>query len=438
MPNIVIQLKMNKQILFLLLIVNIFCMQYVVYGQQKKIEIAANESIQLETDKIFDRLVQIRRDFHENPELAGKEKRTQEVIKKHLLDLGLKVQTDIYGYGVVGILKGAKKGKKIAWRAEMDALPNDFPDKVDFKSKVKGVQHGCGHDVHMAIALGIAEVLAKNKKSLHGTVYFIFQPEEETFVGAKKIIENKIFDNFKLEEIYGLHITALQVGQIMVKPNEMFAYQKEIGIQFKNKLSAEEVKGLTSKIRHSLVRSINGSKPWEIQSIVDPKIGLTNPNTIFKDYLIAEENFRFYSKNDLFHINAEIYETEAARLKNIIPTIEQVIKDNNYASQVLSIGYVKENPTVLNHPNLTSASVDDLDAIYGKGFVVTDYGQVPYFNDDFAYFQQKVPGVYFFLGGSNFQKGIVAMNHAPNFEVDEECIRSGVRTFSSLLFQRGK
>lgn len=426
-----------KQILLALLIL-IFSTQQILYGQKAKSNINIQESIKLETDKIFDKLVQIRRDFHENPELAGKEKRTQEVVKQHLLDLGLQVETDIYGYGLLGILKGDKKGKNIAWRTDMDALPNDFPDKSDFKSKVKGVQHGCGHDVHLAVALGIAEVLAKHKKSLQGTVYFIFQPEEETFKGAKAIVENKKFAQFKLDEIYALHVTALPAGQIMVKPNEMYAYQKEIGIQFKNVLSKEEVKDLSAKIRKSLVRTINGSKPWEIQSILDPKIGLTNPNTIFKDYLIADENFRSYSKNDTFRINAEIYETDALRVKNIIPAVEQVIKDNNFGSQLLSVSFIKENPTVLNHPDLTRNSVNTLENIYGKGFVTADYGQIPYFNDDFAYFQQKIPGVYFLLGGSNFEKGIIAMNHTPNFEVDEECIRAGVRTFSSLLFQRGK
>lgn len=428
---------MNKQTILALLFLNSLFMSSIV-AQNNKSKIETQKSIQLETDKIFEKLVQIRRDFHENPELAGKEKRTQEIIKKQLIDLGLKVETDIYGYGVVGILEGAKKGKRIAWRADMDALPNDFPDKSSFKFKTKGVQHGCGHDVHMTIALGIAEVLVKNKKSLHGTVYFIFQPEEETFIGAKKMVENEIFSKFKIDEIFALHVTALPTGQIMVKPNEMFAYQKEIGIQFKTALSNEEVKDLSAKIRKSLVRTINDSKPWEIQSILDPKIGLTNPNTIFKDYLISEENFRSYSKNDTFRVNAEIYETDATRLKNIIPTVEKVIADNNYGSKLLSVSFIKENPTVLNHPNLTKTSINILDKIFGKGFVVPDYGQVPYFNDDFAYFQQKIPGVYFLLGGSNFQKGIIAMNHAPNFEVDEECIRTGVRTFSSLLFERGK
>lgn len=123
-----------------------------------------HQLVRTETDEIYNKLVKIRRDFHANPELAGNEVRTEASIKQHLLDLGIEVKTDIYGHGVVGILNSGKAGKKIAWRAEMDALPNDFTDAVEFKSKIKGVQHGCGHDVHLAIGLGIAEILAKTKK----------------------------------------------------------------------------------------------------------------------------------------------------------------------------------------------------------------------------------------------------------------------------------
>lgn len=432
---------MKKQIVLSLIVLNLFFgIQNIAYGQDKKSEIVIHESIRLETDKIFDKLVEIRRDFHKYPELSSEEKRTQEVIKKHLLDLGLQVETDIYGYGIVGILEGEKKGKNIAWRADMDALPDDFPDNVDFKSMKKGVKHSCGHDVHMTIALGIAEVLAKNKNSLQGTVYFIFQPEEETFGGAKGMLENKFFTKFNIDEIYGLHVIPASVGQIMVKPNEMYAYQKEVRIELKNTLPEEEekVKELATKIRNSLVRADDGSKPWELQSLVDPEIGLANPNTIFKDFLIAEENFRIYSENDKLHIDAQLFETDSTRLKNIIPAIKQVIKDQSYSSQLLSVSYIRGNPIVINDPKLTNSSVDVLDSIYGKGIVTACYGQVPYSNDDFAYFQQKIPGVYFFLGGSNFEKGIIAMPHSPNFGVDEECIRIGVRAFSSLIFERLK
>lgn len=395
-----------------------------------------HESIKTETDHIFGKLVDIRRDLHENPELAGNEIRTQQKIKQYLLDLGLDVETNIYGHGVIGILKGAKKGKNIAWRADMDALPNDFADNVVFKSKVKGIQHGCGHDVHMAIALGIAEVLSKHKKDLKGTVYFIFQPEEETFVGAKNMLSSSSFTTIHLDEIYGLHITALPFDQIMVRPNEMFAYQKRIQIKFKEDLTKEQTTEITKKIHDALSRYAAGTKPWEIQNMTDPKIGLSNANTIFKDYLIMDEKFSIHSKNNELILDAYLYETNASNLKSIIPKMKQLIEANNLKDKLLSIAFTQENPTVINNKKLTSGAVKTLDAIYGKGFVVTDYGQVPYFNDDFAFFQQKIPGVYFFLGGSNFKKGIIAMNHAPNFTVEEECIKTGVRSFSSLIFEK--
>jgi metal-dependent amidase/aminoacylase/carboxypeptidase family protein len=279
----------------------------------------------------------------------------------------------------------------------------------------------------MAIALGIAEVLSKNKESLKGTVYFIFQPEEETFIGAKSMIEAGLFSKIKPDEIYGLHVTALPVGQIAVKSNEIFAYQKRIRIKLKNELTNEQAKKLTKKIYSRLSRAM-----------ADPKIGITNPNTIFKNYLIVDENFTFYDKNGELFLEAYLYETNSSNLKNIIPKIKQAVEANGYKDKLISVSYIQENPTVFNDEKLTNLAVKTLDNIYGKGFVVSDYGQVPFFNDDFAYFQKKIPGVYFLLGGSNFGKGIITMNHAPNFKVDEECIRTGVKSFSSLILERLK
>ncbi|MEE1944313.1 amidohydrolase [Pedobacter sp. KR3-3] len=407
-----------------------------IAGPKEK-ETLTHELIKTETDKIYEKLVKIRRDFHANPELAGHEKRTQAYIKQYLLDLGMEVETDIYGHSVIGILKGKKEGKKIAWRADMDALPNDFPDTAAFKSTVKGVQHGCGHDVHMAIGLGIAEVLAKHKEAINGTVYFIFQPEEETFIGAKKLIENGLLSKIHPDEIYGLHVTALPVGQIMAKPNEVFAYQKRISIKLKNEFSKEEVKELAKKIRNSLVRVQDNSKPWEIQQILDPQNGLANPNTIFKNYLIMDE-FNSYTKNDQIFLEAYLYETDRLNLQKIIPQIEQLIVANIDKEKLVSVSFVQGNPTVVNNELLANKAIKTLNKIYGNDLMVPDYGQVPYFNDDFVYYQQKVPGVYFLLGGSNFKKGIVAMNHAPNFNVDEESIKVGVRSFSSLISERLK
>jgi len=395
-----------------------------------------HQEIEQNTNEIFDNLVEIRRDFHEHPELAGNEKRTSKIIAEYLSNLGLEVRTGVAGYGVVGILKGGKEGKNIAWRADMDALPNDFPDEVSYKSKVEGIQHGCGHDVHMAIGLGIAEVLAKNKDSINGTIYFIFQPEEETFVGAKNIVNSSLFSKMNLDEIYSLHVTALPVGQIMVKPNELYAYQKRIQITFNNEFAKEDAETLYAEIRSQILRKKDGANPWEIPNAFDSKIGLTNPNTIFKDYLFMEENFVIESDDKQLYLKAYLYETNQSNLQNIIPKIEKIIGNSIYKDKYISASYIQENPTVLNDERLTNKAINILTEIYGNNSVVMDYGQIPYFNDDFYYFQQNISGVYFLLGGSNPEKGISAMNHAPNFGVDEECIRIGVKSFSSLILER--
>jgi metal-dependent amidase/aminoacylase/carboxypeptidase family protein len=397
---------------------------------------STKEYVTVETDKIFEKLLKIRRNLHANPELAHKEVNTQKVIKQYLLDLGLEVKTDVYGYAVIGILKGSKAGKSIAWRADMDALPNDFPDNVEFKSTVKNVQHGCGHDVHMTIALGIAEVLSKNKKGIKGTVYFIFQPEEESFTGAKGMVENKIFSSIKPSEIYGLHITPFAMGQIIVEENEMYAYQKGVRIKFQSKLSEEQLSNLHQKIRNTITRTINNSKPWELQNALHPTDGLANPNTIFRDYSLLDEHFSNYSKNDTLFLEFDVYETDKNKLNRIIPEIRKVVEAQGLASKPISIEFFKENPTIQNDANLTKAAIHTLNMTFGNATVTNMYGQVPFSNDDFSYFQQKVPGVYFFLGGSNFEKGMIAMIHAPNFMVDEESIRIGVKSFSALLIER--
>jgi len=387
-----------------------------------------HQVISSETDKVFDRIVEVRRDLHAYPELAGREKRTQETIVNYLVKLGLEVRTDIYGYGVVGILKGAKEGRKIAWRADMDGLPNELNDDVAFASKVEGLGHGCGHDVHVAIGLGIAEVLSKYKSSLSGTIYFIFQPEEETFIGAKRMIENGLLSSIKPDEIFGLHVCALPVGKVMVKPNEMYAYQKIIEISLKNNVSKKEAKDIYEEIKNKMTRLKPESEPWLLQNVIDPNLGLASPNTIYEDYLFMDANALIHSKDDRIFIRTALYETNKENVKNILPEMEKQIFDGKHKDSFLSISYVQENPTIDNNEQLTRESIAFLSSTYGQGFVLPDYGQVPYFNDDFCYFQQKVPGVYFLLGGSNFEKGIIAMNHTPDFKVDEDCIRVGVES----------
>ncbi len=395
-----------------------------------------SETIQSQTDAIFEKLVAIRRDIHTHPELAGNEIRTSTKIAAHLREIGLEVQTGLYGHSVVGILRGAHPGNTIAWRADLDALPGFYPDPEPFRSQTHNVHHACGHDIHIAIALGMAEVLAKHRASLRGNVMFIFQPEEETFKGAKALIDRGVFASMKPDEIYTLHITGVSVGQIFVRPNELYAHQRRVRLTFKDELSAVEIEQLSKRVQSELSRTRPGAKPWELPRILDPEVGLANPNTAFQDYLIMDPTFDVRRENGELRLEAYLYETNATNLPGIVPRIERAVEASGHKAKLRSVTYVQANPTVMNDEKLTQQAVSALQQAVGADAIKQLHGQVPFFNDDFAYFQQQVPGVYFFLGGSNFEKGMIAMNHAPNFHADEESIRFGVRSFSSLILAR--
>ncbi|AGC77739.1 M20 metallopeptidase family protein [Nonlabens dokdonensis] len=424
-----------KILRFLLLFLIIY---FVSTSCQENEKHTIHEKIKEDTNSILDSLITIRRDLHQHPELAGKEKRTSQIIANYLTDLGLEVKTGIAGYGVIGILEGNPTGKKVAWRADMDAISSDFKDPVSFKSLYEGIQHGCGHDVHVAIGLGIAKVLSMNKESVDGTVYFIFQPEEESFKGAQNMVNSDFFTLLELDEIYALHITALPVGQITTKPNEVFAYQKRIQLNFDKGITEENISELYSKIRNSISRVGEGTLPWKTELAFDPSLGITSPETIFNDYLFVEENFILDSTETEYQLKSFLYETRNSNLNKLLPQIENVIENSELSENYKEGFYIQENPTVLNDEALTTAAIKTLDSVYNTTAVAKSYGQIPYFNDDFYYFQQKIPGVYFLLGGSNESKGITAMNHAPNFQVDEESIKIGVQVFSFLLIERSK
>jgi len=161
-----------------------------------------------EAHKIEPEIIEIRREIHRKPELAYKEKATARLVAEKLRAYGVEVRTGIGGTGVLGILKGSRKGRVVGLRADMDALPIEEMADVDFRSKEKGVMHACGHDTHVAMLLGTARLLANHKEDLAGTVKFFFQPAEEHGGrgGAKPMIEDGVMENPKVDFVFGLHI----------------------------------------------------------------------------------------------------------------------------------------------------------------------------------------------------------------------------------------
>jgi len=172
------------------------------------------EKIENKSHSIFAYLVDIRRDIHRNPELSGQEVRTANKIRKQLSKLGLEVKSNIGGHGVLGILRGKAPGPIVAWRADIDAYKDSSPDPVEFASRIKGVRHVCGHDVHTTIGLGIAETLKSVENEMSGTVMFIFQPAEETATGAKRMLEDGVFSELMPEAIFALHVCPIEEGFI--------------------------------------------------------------------------------------------------------------------------------------------------------------------------------------------------------------------------------
>lgn len=407
-------------------------------AQNKPSETSIHELIKIHANELADSLIKIRRDFHMYPELPGQEKNTAEKIANYLHALGLEVKTNIGGYGVVGILKGGQEGKHVSWRADIDAFQTDLPDKVAFASKHAGVRHICGHDVHTTIGLGIANVLARHKDKLQGTVSFVFQPSEENFKGAKAMLNDGLFDEISPDEIYGIHIFPMPSGIISTKAEEVFAYNRRIRLTFEKDIPIGSVKQLTKTIAQDVLRTQPGSQPWELQNLSDPVKGVGSPDTHFKDYLFVFEDFIVSEQNEQLLFESTLFETRKENLDKIPEVFKQHIEKSEYKDKLVSVDYITESPTVVNDTELTTSAIKTIGKIYGEQCFYADYGQIPYFNDDFAYFQQHVPGVYFFLGGSDFEKGLVSMPHSPNFAVDESCIEVGVSYFSSLLFERTK
>lgn len=415
----------------------LFLTTITLYAQSTKTTNAYKEIVD-KTDTIYKNLIEVRRDLHMHPEVSKQEKRTSKIVAAYLKDLGLEVKTNIGGNGIVGILEGGKKGRKIAWRADMDAIKTDEADVVDFESKNKGVRHICGHDVHTTIGLGIANVLSQQKENLQGTIYFIFQPAEETFTGAKDMIEDGLFEVIKPDEIYGLHIGPGPSGEINVKANELFAYQKSLKIKFKPSANEKELESFMNTILNSFVRTIEQKgSPWDIiNKISDSTIGLTNKETIFRDYFILQ-GVKLNTDKGVTFYNASFLETDAKKVNSIPLEIKKQILSSKFKDAFISIEYSKDySGTPVNDSKLTKIASRTISSFYNKEMFKPLYGQTPYFGEDFIFFQQKVPGVFFFLGGSNVEKGINSMPHTPNFAVDEKTIKYGVQSFATLILER--
>jgi len=393
-------------------------------------------------DDIEEKVIEWRRYFHENPELSNREYKTAERIAAHLKSLGLEVETGIAHTGVVGLLKGGKPGPVVGLRADIDALPVTERNDLAFKSEVvteyngkeTGVMHACGHDTHIAILMGVAEVFSEMKEDVPGTIKFIFQPAEEGVPagergGAKMMVEEGVLKNPDVEAIFGLHINAgTPVGHIKYKQEGIMAASDRFTIKIKGKQAHGSTPWASVDPIAVSARIING-----LQYIVSRNAELTKEAAVItvgimqggvRYNIIPEEA---YLEGTIRTLDADMKEMIHAKIRKTAENIADI------EGATVEIEIIENAPLTYNDPELTQKMASSLKKTVGaeKLHVMKAITGA----EDFSYFQQQIPGLYFFIGGQPTEKPegqALGGHHTPDFFVDETGMITGVKAFINL------
>ena len=383
------------------------------------------------------KVVEWRRDLHRHPELGNHEVRTARVIAAHLRSLGLEPRTGIAATGVTAVLKGGRPGPRIALRADMDALPVTEATGLPYASTVTseyrgqpvGVMHACGHDMHVAILMGVAEALAERRETLAGEVMFVFQPAEEgppvagEVAGAKRMLDEGVFDDFRPDAVLGLHVwSRLNTGQLGLRAGPFMA-------------SADE---WTLKIAG---RQTHGSQPWAgvdpitvaaqvllgAQSIIARQVDITaHPVVLTAGQIQAGTRFNIIPDaatmvGTLRTFDADVREDVIARFRSTAEHFAQA------SGATATLEVAANAPTTVNDPALAARLRPSLEKVAGAGNVV----EVPRYTiaEDFSQFANRVPGFYFFVGTTPAGSDPLAapINHSPMYAPDEGALAVGTR-----------
>ena len=386
------------------------------------------------------KVIKWRHHIHQNPELSNREFKTSEYVATQLKSLGIDVQTGVAHTGVVGILKGKKGGKVVALRADMDALPvverNDLPYKSEvtsvFNGQETGVMHACGHDTHVAILMGVAEVLSKNR-NFPGTVKFIFQPAEEgpppgEEGGAKLMVKEGVLENPKVDAIFGLHINSgTHVGKITYKPGGMMAASQRFVIKVKGKQAHGSTPWQSVDPIVTSVQIING-----LQTLISRESELTEEGAVISvgsihsgiRFNIIPESLEMIGT--IRTLNRDMKELIRIRMQEMVPTIAQA-----YRAEA-TVDIQDGADITFNNEALTEKMIPTLERVAGKENVYEINAITG--AEDFSYFQNEVPGLFFFLGGTplDMKESEAPSHHTPSFIVDDASMKLGVKALSNL------
>ena len=393
---------------------------------------ALRQRVAAEATSLVPRLVEVRRDIHQHPELGFRETRTAKLVADRLRALGFdQVREQVGVTGVIGVLRGGRPGKVVAVRADMDALP--IPELIDvpYKSTVANVKHACGHDGHVSIALGVAEVFSRMRSELPGTVVFLFQPAEEGdpdggTSGAQRMLEAGAFGDPAPTAIFGLHVMpTLRAGTIGVNLGPAMASSNRFTLTITGKKThaAYPHTGVDPIPVAAQVINALQTIPSRMNNAADPivisvaTVNGGNRYNIIADQVTLTGTVRTLTKDG------------PQRIRGLM---DRVIKGVTEASgTTYQFDFPDGNPVTFNEETLAAASVPVLaDVFGGRQQVLSPPPQMG--AEDFALYQQRIPGLYFFLGVGNPEKKITAMIHTEYFDMDEDALPLGVRALASV------
>lgn len=395
-----------------------------------------------QSDNIENQCIAWRRDFHQHPELSNRETRTAKIVAAHLRRLGLEVKEGIAKTGVVGILKGNKPGPVIGLRADMDALPVTERVSLPFASKAKaqyngqevGVMHACGHDTHTAILMSVATILSGMKQELAGTVKFIFQPAEEGAPageegGAPLMIKEGVLEAPKVDVMFGLHINAqTPVGQIKWRGQGMMAAADWFSIKVRGKQShgAQPWLGVDPVVVGAQI--INGLQTIVSRQMELPKNAVVISTTIFRggvrQNIIPEE----------VELGGTIRTLDKEMQKDVWERVRRTATNIAEASGATAeVTFENKTLVTYNDPKLTQQVLPSLKRAAGLENVLEMNAVMG--AEDFSFFADKVPAVFFFLGGMTAGKDptTTAPHHTPDFYIDESGLKTGIKALCFIV-----
>jgi amidohydrolase len=377
-------------------------------------------------------LVETRRDIHMHPELSNREERTANLVAERLRGLGLDdIRTNVAHHGVVALLKGGKPGPVVALRADMDALPINETIDVPYKSLVPGVKHACGHDAHTTIELGVAEVLSKMRPEIHGTVKFLFQPAEEgpppgEEGGAPLMIKEGALENPRPLAIFGLHTTPeTEAGKIGYRagPAQAAFDLFTITLRGKSSYAAWPQKGVDTML-------VAGETIVALQSIKSRRIDTFEPVLLTIGKIAGGKSPHTIAPEIKLEGTVRTFNPDVR--KQIEKLMRETLDGVTAAyGATYDLDYSHGTMVVYNDPKLVEETLPSIRRAVGDSNVFEFPQRMG--AEDFSFYEQVVPGFFLRLGSGNKAKGIVAESHTPEFDIDEDCLVTGVKVMSNVV-----